>query len=288
MSLWPEIRAAKDGVFWRPAATLLTVNGTGVPHPFGPGYPADLGRAMEQIDEGMYDWQPIGYPAAVFPMRDSVEIGRQEVIRQIQRRPPGTKLVLCGYSQGALVVDEVWVSDLLSPAGVLHDRLADVAAIITYGDPRRCPGLARGNAYAGMPTPKRLNGHVTGGIAGPNCLTPEQTPAFFLSFANWGDLYASAPVGDTPWTKETQVGHNQTIIYEAVLDFTGEDLLALAQEVNEIVTMPLVNVIPLVQAIWNGLTFAVQGMKAPHWNYTIVPAVRYLTGLAVQLRASDL
>lgn len=288
MSRWPEIRAALDGVHWRPAATLITVNGTGVPDPFGPGYPADLARALIGYDEGLYEWQPVGYPAAVYPMRPSLMAGREEIVRQIMRRPRGTKLVLCGYSQGALAVNATWTDDLLNPKGRVHDRLHDVAAIITYGDPQRCPGIARGNTYAGQPVPKKLNRHVTGGIAGPGCLTEKQTPEFFLSFANDGDLYAAAPVGSDPWKKETQVGHNQTLIYEAVLDFDGEDILGLAQEIAEIVLMPMANVIPLVQAIWNGLNFFGQGLNAPHWRYSIDPAVRYLIDLATQLRASDL
>lgn len=285
MSYWPEIRAAKNGVHWKPAATLITVNGTGVPDPFGPGYPADLGRALTSIDEGMYDWQPIWYPAMVYPMRDSVEEGRQEVVRQIKRRAPGTKLVLCGYSQGALAVNAVWRHDLLAPSGQLHSRLDDVAAIITYGDPQRCPGIARGNTFAGQPVPKKLNGYVTGGIAGPDCLRPEETPEHYLSFANYGDLYAAAPVGAEPWKHQTQVGYNQTLIYEAVMDFTGEDLVDLAREIAEVILMPYLNLVPLVQAIWNGLTFAVQGPRAPHWTYDIAPAIKYLLTLAEKLRS---
>lgn len=39
---------------------------------------------------------------------------------------------------------------------------------------------------------------VTGGIAEPADLKPDQTPAFLYSFALDGDLYASAPVGEEP------------------------------------------------------------------------------------------
>lgn len=266
----------------RPVATLFTVNGTGVPDPFGPGFPADLGRAMERYAPGMYYWQPIGYPAAVYPMRPSVETGAEELVNQINRHPG--RIVLCGYSQGALVTNMVWRDEILAPGGRLHHRKDEVIAIITYGDPQRCPGIARGNTFAGQPVPKKLNGQTTGGIAGPDCLTAEQTPEFFLSFANNGDLYAAAPVGDNPWSTQTEVGHNQTLIYEAVMEFDGQDFLGLATEIGSVATLPAVNLIPLVQAIWNGLTFFGQGTSAPHWTYDIAPAIKYLTQLGTKYR----
>jgi hypothetical protein len=267
----------------RPVATLITVNGTGVPDPFGPGFPADLARTLERFSPGLYYWQPIGYAAAVYPMRPSVEAGREEVITQINRHPG--RFVLSGYSQGALVTNAVWREDILNPQGRLHHRKDDVLALITYGDPQRCPGIARGNTYAGQPVPKKLNGQTTGGIAGPDCLTAEQTPENFLSFANNGDLYAAAPVGDDPWNTQTEVGYNQTMIYEAVMEFNGRDFMRLVTEITSVLTMPTVNVIPLVQAIWGGLTFFGKGTRASHWTYDIAPAVKYLAELGNQIRA---
>lgn len=268
----------------RPVATVFTVNGTGVADPFGPGYPADLGRALERTVPGLFYWQPIGYPAAVYPMRPSVAAGVEELVTQIDRHPG--RIVLCGYSQGALVTNAVWRDEILAPGGRLHRRKDEVIAIITYGDPMRCPGIARGNVYAGKPAPKKLNGQTTGGIAGPDCLTIEQTPEFFLSFANDGDLYAAAPVGNDPWSVSTEVGHNQTLIYEAVMEFNGRDFLGLAKEISEVVTLPKRNVLPLIQAIWNGLAFLGRGSRAPHWTYDIAPAVRYLVEVGTKIRAA--
>lgn len=266
----------------RPVATLITVNGTGVPDPFGPGFPADLGRAMERTAPGLYYWQPIGYPAAVYPMRPSVQAGAEEIITQLNRHPG--RFVLCGYSQGALAVNTVWRDEILAPGGRLHHRKDEVLAVITYGDPQRCPGIARGNVYAGQPVPGKLNGHMTGGIAGPDCLTLEQTPHHYLSFANNGDLYASAPVGPDPWRVSTEVGYNQTLVYEAVMEFDGRDLIRLAAELSSVLTLPAVNALPLIQAIWNGLRFFAQGTRAPHWTYDIAPAVRYLTEVGNRIR----
>ncbi|WPH57662.1 lysis protein [Mycobacterium phage WXIN] len=290
MSLWPDIRAALNGEFWVPAGTLITANGTGVPDGAGPGFGADLARALEDIVEGMWIWKWINYPAAVFPMRPSVE----DLIKQLRamiRATPG-KIVLSAYSQSAIAFAYVWRDDILNPDGELNDRLDDIEAVILYGNPVRAPGIAYGNELAGPPVPKKLNGKTTGGIAGPNCLKPEEClhpvtgRKIVLDFANDGDLYAAAPVGDTPWIKETEVGHNETMIYEAVLDFDGADILALAKEVAEIIFLPLTQVIPLVQAIVNGLTFLAQGTNAPHWTYRIDPAVDFMVRLGNELRAA--
>jgi hypothetical protein len=284
--LWPQIRAVKEGVFWVPAGTLFTVNGTGVPDPFGPGFAGDLGRALGETADGMWVWQPIGYPAATFPMGPSVRAGRAELCAQIDRYPG--RIALSGYSQGAMVVDVVWRDDILDPAGSLHHRLDDVVAIVNFGDPMRCPGIANGNTFAGQPLPHNLDGFTTGGIAGPGNLTAEQTPEFLLSFANDGDLYASAPTGLDPWQHETDVGHDERIIFDIVQDASAAAVLAIAAEVGEVLEKPLQQVLPLVQAITNGALFAGQGVQAPHWRYDIGPALRYLTELGDRLRTRAL
>lgn len=284
--LWARIRAAKEGVVYAPAGTLLTVNGTGVPDPFGPGFPADLARALADAAEGMWNWQPVGYPAATFPMGPSVRAGRAELCAQIERH--AGPVALSGYSQGALIVDTVWRDDILSAGGGLHHRLADVVAIVNYGDPMRCPGIANGNAFAGRPLPRDVNGFVSGGIAGPGNLTPDQTPDFLLSFANDGDLYACAPTGVDPWNDETEVGHNERIIFDVVQDATITSVLAIATEVAEILAEPFEQVVPLVQAVANGAFFLGAGVGGPHARYDIAPAVRFLTEVGADLRVRAL
>lgn len=209
-------------------------------------------------------WYPINYPAALFPMAPSVQAGREALVGAI-RSAPGT-VVLCGYSQGAIVTGVVWSQDILAPTGVLHDRLGDVAAVFNFGDPLRCPGIANGNLLAGIPLPVDLDGVVTGGIAGPADLTPEQTPAFFYSFALDGDLYASAPVGPDPWTAEAPAGRVETSIYNVVQQATVIDVAAVAAD--------LLTPVATVEAIINGLTFAAAGANAPHFRYgPFVPTV---------------
>jgi hypothetical protein len=252
---------------------LITVNGTGIPDPFGPGFSGDIGRAFAinpwQLVADKLDglvtpapplfWQPIGYPAAVTPMAPSVATGRAEVNRQIAMRPKGTPLFLSGYSQGAIVTGQVWVLDVLSPSGVHHDRLSDVKGIIQFGDPLRCPGIAHGNEVAGLPLPKNRDGQVTGGIAGPADLTAAQTPDFLLSCALDGDLYAAAPVGSSPWNSESSVGKVETNIYDIIEQPSFLDVISIAKDL----AMP----IGTVEGIFNALLFFGQGTNAAHWKY---------------------
>lgn len=216
-------------------------------------------------------WFPINYPAALYPMAWSVQAGRETLVGAI-RSAPGP-IVLCGYSQGAIVTGVVWAQDILAPGGVLHNRLGDVLAVFNFGDPLRCPGIANGNLLAGIPLPIDLDGVVTGGIAGPADLTPAQTPALFYSFALDGDLYASAPVGPDPWTAEAPVGRVETSIYDVVQQATAIDVAAIAAD--------LLCPVALVEAIINGLTFAAAGANAPHFRYgpyvpTVVAKIRQL------------
>lgn len=275
-----------------PRPLFVSVNGTGVPDPFGPGFSADIGRALANpwnylVGEfwgspaerlyNVFDWQPIGYPAAVTPMGPSVLKGRAEVNLQISRRPLGTPLFLSGYSQGAIVTGQVWAYDILDPKGLHHDRLKDVHGIIQFGDPLRCPGIAHGNEVAGFPAPTNRDGQMTGGIAGPADLTAAQTPDFLLSCALDGDLYAACPVGSNPWgksifggSKESDVGRVETNIYNIIQKTSVMNIFSIAKDIFA--------PIGSVQAIVNGLTFASAGMNAPHWQYApfVPPMVGWL------------
>ena len=309
---WQAVQCALDGVALPPRHVAISVNGTGVPDPFGPGFAGEVGS---QLDDELFYWHPAGYPAATVQMGDSVIAGINEVVRIASLYTPSAlwtgKLVLTGYSQGAMVVDRVWRDEILNPSGRLANRVNDVIAIVNFGDPMRTPGISRGNEHAGIAVPGRLDGFTTGGIAGPGCLTAAQTPPFLLSCNNPGDLYGTAPVGDSPWTTETGVGHDETLIFNLVQDFNGTNLVALAQEALAIlgfdasalgvagietslsvllghgglslgipaggVTEPA-HVIALVQAIYNGGMFVV-AQQGPHLDYEkyIPAAVDFVT-----------
>lgn len=267
---------------------LITVEGTGVADPFGPGFSGDIGRFFQinqwahiacQLD-GLQDppppavfWQPAGYPAAVFPMKPSVQAGVNEVRRLVPLvHTPGYPLFLSGYSQGALVTGQAFLQDFWNPTGMFHDRLPDVArgGVIQFGDPYRAPGIANGNAAFGFAAPTKLDGVTTGGISGPLDFTPEETPDYYLSCALDGDLYAAAPVGDTPWKHEASTGKVETSIYNFVESGSPVDFIKIALDIGA--------PIGTVRAIYNGLKFASAGMNAPHWQYGpfVGPAIGWI------------
>lgn len=274
---------------------FVSVNGTGVPDPYGPGFSGDIGRALTDPWNNVwasfwgaefanvFDWQPIGYPAAVIPMGTSVNnaIYRPAsgddgggIVAEVLARPKGTPLILSGYSQGAIATGQCLRDAFLNPTGPLHARLPDLKGVINFGDPMRCPGLAVGNTVAGMAQPSKLDGQVTGGIAGPGCLTAEQS-GLVVSCALDGDLYAAAPVGANPWTDEPLVGQIETRIYNFIVSGSlGTGIAAIAKGVWQEFEHPWENTIGLVEAIYNGLKFAAAGTNAPHWQYQgFVPAV---------------
>jgi hypothetical protein len=239
-----------------------------------------------------WQWQPIGYPAAVFPMSPSVENARAQIVAalggpasqfyQAQVYPSGP-FALSGYSQGAIATGRVWSQDILPETGVLHHRLADCLSVVNFGDPLRSPGIANGNVYQGIPVPGTLDGDVTGGISGPLDLTAAQTNTpnslgkpVVMSFALPGDLYASAPVGTNPWTAEAQAGGVGTSIYSIILNGSFKSILAVADD--------LVVPIGMVEEIINGIGFAAAGLNAPHWQYgnrgCVTAAAAYLLEVA--------
>lgn len=266
---------------------LVTVNGTGEPDPFGPGFSGDIGRAFadnpwarvaDLIDGVEHSsspvfWQPTGYPAGVFPMNPSVQAGVTEVRRLVLlQHTPGYPLFMSGYSQGAIVVGQVFLQDFWHPNGQFHTRLPDLArgGIINFGDPYRAPGVANGNKTFGFPMPKTLDGVSTGGIGGPLDLTPDETPDWYLSCALDGDLYACAPVGDDPWKHEASAGKVETSIYNLVESGSPKDFLKIALDLGAPIGM--------VEAIFNGMKFASQGTNAPHWQYGpfVGPAINWI------------
>lgn len=200
-SLFPAIIADRNGIQFKQAGYYHGVNGTGEPTGTGFGFAADVGRILMDIADGMWIWLPVAYPAVTFPMLPSIMAGVDALVASIMSTPLGSKTSMGGYSQGAVVVGKTWRDECLNPKGRLHDRYlnGDFVAIFTWGDPMRCPGIAHGNELAGLVIPGSTDGVVTGGIAGPDDLKPEETPDFYYSRCNINDLYGSCPTGPTPW-----------------------------------------------------------------------------------------
>lgn len=244
----------------RTVGTLFTVAGTAAN--MWQGYPADVGRACEDV----WFFQPVNYPAQAFPMNPSVQAGRAELKRLIREKPG--KIALAGYSQGAIVTSLVWMQDILSPSGELHDRLNDVVASVTYGNPMRELGKANGNLKAGIPMPKGR------GIA-DTLLT--NTPDWWLDFAHG----ANSPLGrdiytDTP---NDDAGENMTAMFRVVQDvsgFIGPN--SLLEQFGEMFTNPVKELPALFRAIYFGGAFVAAQPFAtyPHCSYDIGPAVKFL------------
>lgn len=261
MSRWSAIRAALNGQIYVPH-TVVSTNGMGSGGD-GPGFACELGDVV--TDSGAWDTNiKVAYPAAAFPMGPSVRTGIANTLEVLRDVPRG-KLALMGYSEGALVMNHVWRDHIVNPSGQLHYLLPDVVAIVLFGDPMRAPGICNGNLRAGFPVPRPVDGFTTGGIAGPDNLRPEQTPAFLMSCNNDGDLYGAAPVGESPWTQQTGVGHDETLIYNLVQDFDGRNVLAFVQEAMAILGVSFGSVAPAqtpgnASAISLGNTTSIAGL----------------------------
>lgn len=274
--------------------TIFTVNGTAQAGPEDPWqYPVQTVRALlpqpmaafcAKLDGIKYvrkfSWYAVDYPAATFPMESSVDVGIENLVASILATPG--EFVLFGYSQGAVVTSRVWRDEILNPNGRLHHRLKDFRGGITWGNPLRARGIARGNDYAGWPLPTGdavdhfLSGQdpeITGGIAGEGeVLTADETPWNWLDFANPNDLYT-----DRPWNR---AGHDETLIYNIVMSTGGWDtfqaIVNMMLDAFQQFDNPVEELIGLAEAIYNGLRFAVAGPNSGHYTYDVTPAIRWM------------
>lgn len=243
----------------KPRPILLTACGTGVPWWVGPD--ADVARAVEDI----YRWRPIGYRAAAFPMNPSVQEGRTEGCRILEEERAQIErhgLVLGGFSQGAIVICEMWEYDIKPEGGRLHWAMPHVRKAFAFGNPMREEGKAWPD-YSGTPmaSPKSR------GIADQLMV---DTPPWFRSYAHAGDLYTDC---------QGESGEMKTAIYKVVMGtrvFSGPDSL-LAQVIELLAPSPgrLFEVVALFKAIMDaGMFFAKR--TGPHLNYRVQPAIDYL------------
>jgi hypothetical protein len=136
-----------------------------------------------------FNWVPINYPSAAFPMNQSVATGVATLIAQIKALPPGSPFVLEGMSQGAIVTSRV-LDEIRN--GSLKEREADLLAGITFGNPCR----EAGHLWPGAVDPGAFD---NGGIPGHGIMATcrlSNTPAYWWDFANARDPATTA--GDDP------------------------------------------------------------------------------------------
>lgn len=235
-----------DPVEVAPKTVVFTVNGTGVGWDFG--YPFDLARWQ---DQSRVTVQPIGYPAAVFPMESSVEAGEAELVRQMRLHldpNPAVKFILIGYSQGAVVTSRILKR--MRTAGDLNAYLDRCIAGVTFGNPLREAGHFTGATDPG--------GH---GLD-PDCL--KGTPTWWHDYATEGDIYTCGA------GVEGDVMEYMTAIYLAVMGhlLTGRD--NLAEQLFELFTNPFGEAPDVMKAIASGWGFVTANPPtAPHIEYHV-------------------
>ncbi|MFV8301314.1 peptidoglycan-binding domain-containing protein [Mycolicibacterium fortuitum] len=230
---------------------LFTVCGTGVPWWVGPD--ADVARAVED----RYRWQPVGYRAAPFPMWPSITEGRDELVRLINLFEGDINLI--GYSQGAVVVGQVWKHDILPTNGRLHHRLPDVKKVVTFGNPMRELGhyWPDGGGAPARPT--------TAGILEDRI---EDTPDFWRDYAHAGDIYTDCEMDDE--------GEYKRAIGKIVMGsnvFGGSD--SILAQVIELGLRPIPEAIAAVKALIDAGTFF-GSQTRDHVNYQTGPAIDFL------------
>jgi hypothetical protein len=234
---------------------LFTACGTGVPWWVGPD--ADMARAVES----KWLWQPIGYPAAPFPMNRSIQAGRAELVRQFEiHRDRIVKhgAAIAGYSQGAIVMSETWLDDVLAPTGRLAWARTHIRKSAMFGNPMRQAGFVQPDP-GGPPAP--MTSH---GIA-DRLLT--NTPPWWKEWAHAGDLYTDV---------EGESAENKTAIYKVVMGARitqGPD--SLLAQVLELGTGSPAELIGMFKAIMDAGAFFVKG-TGPHITYDPRPAAEHL------------
>lgn len=89
------------------------------------------------LDDSLWQFRRVEYPAQMLLMGPSIEVGVDWVINQILATPVGTPFALGGYSQGAAVMSRVYNE---CRQGRLAARRADLRAMVTFGNPMREQG----------------------------------------------------------------------------------------------------------------------------------------------------
>ena len=242
---------------------LITVCGTGVPWWVGPD--ADTARALES----QYFWQPVGYPAAPFPMGKSIAAANAECHTQFNRADPGFMhrdriekhgLALAGYSQGAVVISELWENHIKPEGGSLNWAKPYLTKAVAWGNPNREAGKVWPD-NGGSP----MASYSSQGVSSSGM---KDIPTWWRNYAHTGDLYACAEPGDSQQDKNA--------IWQIVRDlnvFTGPD--SLLAQVIELAEMPLPRIIAAFKALIDAGMFFIK-QTGPHVNYGIQPAIDYL------------
>ena len=241
---------------------LFSVCGTGVPWWIGPD--ADTARAVES----RYRWQPIGYSARPIPMGPSIDEGKAELENQFNiHRDQVIRCgaALLGYSQGGIVVSEIFEEQVKPQGGRLNWALPHITRACTWGNPSREVGKVWPD-IGGKMSPLE-NGGVTGNLM-------VDTPSWWRNYAHAGDLYSDVPAGD-------ESGENRTAIWQLIRN--GDVLSGPNSILRQFLELGGISKdadqvsegIGMVKAMLDALVFFGSGTR-PHVNYSTGEAIAYL------------
>ena len=301
-SLFVDIAAGMNGTPRLAAGALIPVEGTVYPDAPNPpsfitddgngfycGFASAVAGGVANRQDGLFSCptNPVnfgpnrcgaGYEALTVPMWPSVQQGRGSVglagggaatkYYKANGSYDGLVLTFAAWSQGVMALLQWFFNDVVPDNAPFHYLLPYIYRLYCFGDPFRCPNVAHGNEIAGTPQPGKLDGQVTGGIAGPLDYTPAQANMLapdgkFLiySFAKPNDLYAYAPCGENPWKSQPSVGNVEYLFFKIIMQPNFTDIIELA----ELLDKPIGD----VEALINTGEFFGAGNNAGHYTYWV-------------------
>lgn len=290
---WPQNRALEAGGIWQPAGGLFAVEGTVYPGaPFDPvpltnnhyenenwcGFASGTVGGVINVEDGLWHCECVGYPALTANMGASAQIGstntaiRTKIFDDAYVAAYGTHPMLkyVGWSQGAWALDLFMHQHIIPDDGDLNYLLPYVDSVYNYGDVFRTSGISKGDEYGGFPGPGKEDGKITGGIAGPEQLTIEESSIIskydgrfvFKSFNRNGDLYGAAPMGKAPVTKSSMPASGKVeYSFFKMIEKTSAFVI-LGGLMGD-----LVHIVGDVEAGGNAMKFFSAAQNAPHFKY---------------------
>ncbi len=218
---------------------------------------ADTGAALER--EGLCNHQPTGYQNGSIPFDNASgvnELARffgQGVLDSGVPFPLGTKYVLAGFSQGAIVVTD-FIANFLQPGQVHAPRAKDCLGILMYGNPCRSAGSVApwSRAQAGPPENAGLDPIARLDLLGIDLPFP------IMDVYRKGDIFSD--------NEPTVEGEIKAAIYQAVA--RGDlfsDPFSICAQIAQAFVVPVDYVIGAFQAIVSGIGFLAT-QPSPHYS----------------------
>lgn len=286
-SLFVPTLKIMEGTTQAPVGIIIAVDGTSYPGFPGPpsyilnngtgffsGFSSGLIGGVINSQDGLWDSWAVAYGAATIPMWGTVQQARELIVEFLLWYIPAfyakwgflPKIVFTGYSQGSMVIDQVWVLDMLATNGRLEQYADLLYRSYQFGHIFRSPGNAKGNALIGLPESIIVDGVESGGIGTTQDLTVEQVAILapdgkpiVHSNANKGDIYTANACGLNPWTDcapEGKVGKD----FEAII---MQPTMADVLKTVTVLETPLKAIEELIHV----MAFFAAGPNAPHYLY---------------------